>query len=234
MHAAIKHVDIFSPNHVELLAFFGEAVPDPFQQGWIENLVQVFLASGVGLTGDGLVVRSDLPPHTPLSPLASRPLTDTHIQVVRCANHGALVLSRTLIPTWVPAYWTADGSTTSTDITPSTRHSSASTEPQRHPSVVDTTGAGNCFLGGFAIGYLATGDAVDAAQFGSVSSSFVVEQLGLAGLDVDGAEERWNGEDVWERLEAQLRKGEVVTDADARARVKSLRALVGDLIGTQL
>lgn len=77
----------------------------------------------------------------------------------------------------------------------------------RHSQVVDTTGAGNCFLGGYAIGLLTTGDPVAAAHFGAVASSFVVQQLGLPKLDVEAAgvaPERWNGETVLGRLEMQL------------------------------
>lgn len=41
--------------------------------------------------------------------------------------------------------------------------------------VVDTTGAGDAFCGGFLVGLLQTGNAVDAAMHGAVSASFIVE-----------------------------------------------------------
>jgi sugar/nucleoside kinase (ribokinase family) len=47
---------------------------------------------------------------------------------------------------------------------------------------VDPTGAGDAFCGGFLAGYLITGDAVAAAQHGSVSASLAVESLGMASL----------------------------------------------------
>lgn len=114
-----------------------------------------------------------------------------------------MVRSRTIPATWVPAYWT----------------SPADNASARHPEVVDTTGAGNCFLGGFAMGLLETGDPIVAASYGAVSSSFVVQQLGLPRLErcrgdeagvkgdeeVAVGEEQWNGARVRDRLEVHLR-----------------------------
>jgi ribokinase len=56
--------------------------------------------------------------------------------------------------------------------------------PSAPADVIDTTGAGDAFCGGFIAGLVATGDPVLAAQHGVVSSSFVVETRGaLAALD---------------------------------------------------
>ncbi|SRR5579884_238893 len=43
----------------------------------------------------------------------------------------------------------------------------------------DPTGAGDAFAGGLAAGWLETGDVVQAALYGTVSASFVVEDFGL-------------------------------------------------------
>ncbi len=60
--------------------------------------------------------------------------------------------------------------------------------------VVDVTGAGDAFCGGFLAGLMATGDPVVAAAHGVVSSSFVVETRGalpaLASLDQELAATR--------------------------------------------
>ena len=44
----------------------------------------------------------------------------------------------------------------------------------------DPTGAGDSFCGGFAVGLMETGDLVEAARYGAVSSSFIVEHFGAA------------------------------------------------------
>ncbi|KPI45541.1 uncharacterized protein AB675_763 [Cyphellophora attinorum] len=164
---AIKNVDVFSPNHIELLAFFDQKPNMPFDAGQIEAYARICLLSGVGRYGEGLLV-------------------------VRCAENGALVMSdwREEPATWVPAYWTntergiasTDDDDDDNDTNQIESHSTMSTTPTRHPSVVDTTGAGNAFLGGFAIGLWRTGDPMRAACYGAVSSSFVVQQIGLPKL----------------------------------------------------
>lgn len=80
--------------------------------------------------------------------------------VVRCGAHGACVGTRARGTAWIPAYWAQSSS-----------------------RVADETGAGNAFLGGFVAGLkLADGNPYDAALYGSVSASFVVEQFGLPTL----------------------------------------------------
>jgi len=44
--------------------------------------------------------------------------------------------------------------------------------------VVDPTGAGDAFCGGFLVGLVETGDPVEAACYGTISASFVVEGFG--------------------------------------------------------
>ena len=76
------------------------------------------------------------------------------------------------------------------------------TATARTSKVVDTTGAGNAFLGAFAIGLsMSSNDMVFAACAGSVGASFAVEQFGVATLSIsDAGTELWNGEDVLARL----------------------------------
>lgn len=47
--------------------------------------------------------------------------------------------------------------------------------PSFPAQTVDPTGAGDAFCGGFLVGLIETGDAVEAARYGTVSASFVVE-----------------------------------------------------------
>lgn len=44
--------------------------------------------------------------------------------------------------------------------------------------VDDLTGAGDSFCGGFAVGYLETGNPLQAALYGTVSASFIIESFG--------------------------------------------------------
>ncbi|KXL42882.1 hypothetical protein M433DRAFT_6041 [Acidomyces richmondensis BFW] len=97
--------------------------------------------------------------------------------VVRCGSRGCYVAT-TRVSKRLPAY-----------------HS----DPAK---VIDPTGGGNGFLGGFAVGLLRTGgDVVEAARMGSVAASFCIEQVGVPELnDQRDGQERWNGENVFTRM----------------------------------
>ncbi|MCJ1245783.1 hypothetical protein MMC30_002987 [Trapelia coarctata] len=77
--------------------------------------------------------------------------------------------------------------------------------------VVDPTGGGNTFLGGFCVGLLdefaaGTDRLEDAALYGSVAAGFAIEQVGMPKLSHrDDGQELWNGEAVEDRL-SELRK----------------------------
>ncbi|KAF4973969.1 hypothetical protein FZEAL_9076 [Fusarium zealandicum] len=77
------------------------------------------------------------------------------IIVVRCGEHGCLTLTKAQ-KHWLPAFYSITS-----------------------PKIVDTTGAGNAFLGAFAMGLQTTGDPREAAILGTVASSFALEQIGL-------------------------------------------------------
>lgn len=102
------------------------------------------------------------------------------VMIVRAGEEGCLVYARHIPPTWLPPFY-RDGH-----------------------KVVDPTGAGNAFLGAFAIGYLQTEDAVRAACYGSIGSSFALEQVGLPRLTrnegASASGELWNGGNALERL----------------------------------
>ncbi|KAL8929221.1 MAG: hypothetical protein Q9208_001304 [Pyrenodesmia sp. 3 TL-2023] len=73
--------------------------------------------------------------------------------------------------------------------------------------VVDPTGGGNTFLGGFCIGLLQSAGASrtekfeEAALYGAVAASFAIEQVGVPVLErLASNEELWNGDNVERRL----------------------------------
>lgn len=78
----------------------------------------------------------------------------------------------------------------------------------RENNVIDPTGAGNAFLGGFCAGLFDSSkisgltDFEAAAAYGSVAASFVVEQAGMPKRNYDERteEELWNGEGAYDRL----------------------------------
>ena len=83
---------------------------------------------------------------------------------------------------------------------------------QRSPSeglspskVVDPTGAGNAFLGGFAAGMLErfglSQGLFTGAIYGTIAASFAVEQVGLPKLEVIEGQEFWNRDQVQRRLQ---------------------------------
>ena len=103
------------------------------------------------------------------------------VVVVRCGEYGCYIASRDGSKS-LPAY-----------------HSSST-------KVIDPTGAGNAFLGGFGIGLLEDppeGMTVfeNAAALGSVAASFAVEQVGLPTLTKTDRES-WNGDDAVSRLQS--------------------------------
>lgn len=62
--------------------------------------------------------------------------------------------------------------------------------PAYPATVVDTTGAGDSFCGGFIAGLVAGEDAAAAAAMGTVSASFVVETYGALETRIPSADER--------------------------------------------
>ena len=72
--------------------------------------------------------------------------------------------------------------------------------------VLDPTGGGNAFLGGFCIGLLGETKTERAnfklgAIYGSVAASFAIEQLGMPSLSqAENGEDLWNGESVMNRI----------------------------------
>ncbi|KAF2832401.1 putative PfkB family kinase [Ophiobolus disseminans] len=98
------------------------------------------------------------------------------VVIVRAGEHGSLTIQGMSTKVWLPPFY-LDGS----------------------KEVVDPTGAGNAFLGGYTAGWLKEGDMKEASIYGAVAASFAVEQIGLPTLHPDELE-LWNGVRVQDRL----------------------------------
>jgi bifunctional ADP-heptose synthase (sugar kinase/adenylyltransferase) len=110
--------------------------------------------------------------------------TNTTIKtlVVRASKYGTMVIEiNTKAIHWVPAYWSW-------------------WIPDDQSHVVDVTGAGNAFCGGYAYSWIETnGNAIESAYYGAISSSYTVEQIGVPVLS---GSESWNqGPSPQERLD---------------------------------
>ncbi|KAF4620006.1 hypothetical protein D9613_005580 [Agrocybe pediades] len=100
--------------------------------------------------------------------------------IIRSGALGSYVKSRTTKGTWVDAYW----------------------RPEDSDKVVDVTGAGNAFLGGFAAGLVISGDVYQATLYATVSASFIIEQEGLPTISsTPNSAEVWNADSPQRRLE---------------------------------
>jgi sugar/nucleoside kinase (ribokinase family) len=152
--AACRLVDVFSPNHLELLGLCGMP-SEPFDARLIEECAQNLLEGGSGSHGEPSSLRAI---------------------VVRAGEKGCLVVSGEG-KTWLKPYLM---------------------DPSQ---VVDATGGGNTFLGGFTAVLESTGDLRRAAISGSVAASFAIEQIGLPNRKEKDGKELWNGHKAHKRLE---------------------------------
>jgi len=99
------------------------------------------------------------------------------IVIVRAGEHGSLTTQHAAKSIWLPPYYES-----------------------LVTKVVDPTGGGNTYLGGFIAGWKASGDITEASMYGNVAASFAIEQIGLPSCEVSDGEEMWNGTRVMERL----------------------------------
>lgn len=68
------------------------------------------------------------------------------------------------------------------------------------PNIVDQTGAGNTYCGGFLVGYCQSGDVAAAGCYGAAAASFTLEYVGCASIPTDLAAE-------WQRRLTEARRG---------------------------
>ncbi|PBP17158.1 Ribokinase-like protein [Diplocarpon rosae] len=210
---ALPYVDICSPNANELAGFMGDTELLPgtstISTPWVERACEQLLSS-MPLQSYALVIRCGAQgcyvaknggrSRRPSLKRKRRPknyarggLTlDMDIESLFAGlldGQGELVREEEVVETgverWLPAYFAAG-------------------EAGR---VVDPTGGGNGFLGGLAVGLARGKEVVEAAAWGSVAASFMIEQVGVPVLGVDETgRELWNGVIVEERLEEYMKR----------------------------
>ena len=140
--------------------------------------------------------------------------------VIRRGKDGCYVATSTC-HTWLPAYHNYCWETTSKE------------DINVASQIVDPTGAGNAFLGGFCMGLLqhAAGESRASslqlgAVYGSVAASFVVEQVGMPKLSMVNGEELWNGESVGDRVEKFHQRTGSLEHAAERLEIEAFFSMV--------
>lgn len=98
--------------------------------------------------------------------------------VIRAGKHGSLTTIGSTQVRWLPAFYDSSS-----------------------PKIVDPTGAGNTFLGGFLAGWHCTHDVEEASMWGNVAASLALEQIGLPSRRTEQDQEFWNGASVLDRLQ---------------------------------
>lgn len=163
-YEALQHVDVISPNHVELASFFGQtSTLDDMKL--LGRLCNHLLTKGFRRNGGAVVVRT--------------------------GKRGC---------------YTADGETHTAFPAYYAPVNDVGENSPSSEKVIDPTGGGNAFLGGFCVALardllIEDRSAVEtAAIYGSVAASFAIEQVGMPNL---GSSE--DGTEVWNRVSAFTR-----------------------------
>lgn len=168
----MPHIDVLSPNHEEVANFLSIKKSQISGKEARQSIRELLLDRIFDLA-------------------SSAKLERVPIICIRSGSLGALVGTSQDQAVWVEAYHTSE----------------------KVHRVVDVTGAGNAWLGGFTAGLAMVPRKAEnepswtleelkkAAQMGSVSASFVVEQQSLPTLSIDQSGlERWNNEQAKTRL----------------------------------
>ncbi|SPO26760.1 related to MAK32 protein [Ustilago trichophora] len=196
----LSRLQVFSPNHEEAASLLGLQADweKVLEQAEVEDRPDTIIDFVREKLAGGFVRRlqqqlGQIEKGNPLGPIIC----------IRSGAWGSVVGRAGLGFHHVPAWHTP--SSTSAKLT------SVSAELDTSPSrIQDVTGAGNSFLGGFSAYLVQTQDDTStnpiarikqAAIYGAVSASLIIEQLGLPDFEIgDDGEELWNGHTVEERL----------------------------------
>ena len=201
-------VDICSPNHTELAGFMGDDGLDPItgeiSTASVERHAEQLLAS-LCLQSFTLVVRAAEKGCYIARNGGRRRRKDTQTGLKRSKKelpHGGLRPDIDMEALFAGLMQDEDGSIAREEIEVDPGVERWIPAYHQDPAkVVDPTGGGNAFLGGLSVA-LARGKSIEeAAVWGTIAASFVIEQVGLPVLEKDqDGHERWNGVRVDERL----------------------------------
>lgn len=106
---------------------------------------------------------------------------------IRAGALGSLLCLHNILLHWIPAFHTID----------------------QIDKIVDVTGAGNAWLGGFTAGLALAGterldwnasSLIKAARMGSISAALTIEQTGLPNISISKEGELWNGKAIADRM----------------------------------
>ena len=169
MISALPFIDVFSPTYKQFLGFFGHPKGARRILSWIRRCFNASVLRQALMTELAKEVVGKVGPG------------GEGCLVIRAGKSGTyLYAPEALLPkgvVHVPAYHTI---------------------LNLARKVVDATGAGSCFLGGFAMGMRE--GFLHGAICGTVASSFAIEQFGLPIHDEHLPDETWNGDVVHVRL----------------------------------
>lgn len=119
-------------------------------------------------------------PGPPLELIARLSELGAEIIVLRRGHLGCMVHRSDTKETWdVPAFHTLINEGSNDDDTNRTKVQKASLEGLDVMNILDPTGCGNTFCGGFLAGWYKTRNLLTAALWGSVSASFMLEYEGV-------------------------------------------------------
>lgn len=206
---ALKFVNVISPNLDEFTALCGVEIDLDQDSGHqiLRSKCEELLTLGFGCKPGAVVVR----------------LGERGCYCAQSARHTSF-----------PAFYGFSSKSDNTQIE-EVQHRS---EKRKFESgkVVDPTGGGNAFLGGFCIGLMTephAGRLTDfevACMYGSVAASFAIEQVGMPKLSYSERDGRelWNGESVYDRTSQFEIRLNVPPLTDEQQRNASLYEPAGD------
>ncbi|KAL8766828.1 MAG: hypothetical protein Q9209_006486 [Squamulea sp. 1 TL-2023] len=177
---ALQHVDVFSPNLEEFCSLLGISIDLNHPQNWSQ-----------------------------LRQKCKEVIDPRATAVIRLGERGCYIAQPGQQHVRLPAYHEQERACTAIDTTEVGKQRLDDPILGSVGRVIDPTGGGNAFLGGFAIGLLQSGadNIREAAVHGIIAASFIIEQVGVPTIGLSTSRgEIWNGQSVEGRLKEYTRR----------------------------